>query len=160
MKPGCKGVYLESLLIRLPVLKVLKRSYGIIMKLKPLIFSVVILASSICSQADSPDQGEKRFFSLAELESAEQSELATLMSTPASDGVELAFRSYLPKQAKAVLIFYHGAGAHSGLSYNHLAVGLRDDYEIAVYTPDIRGHGSSGGVLQCQFGLRVTIRLA
>lgn len=42
-------------------------------------------------------------------------------------------------------IFYHGGGAHSGAGYAHLAAGLRDGSGVAVYTPDIRGHGHSQG---------------
>ena len=44
-----------------------------------------------------------------------------------------------------MLIFHHGGGAHSGAGYPHLAAGLRDEHRIAVYTPDLRGHGASGG---------------
>jgi len=58
----------------------------------------------------------------------------------------LAYRLYFPQQAQAVLIFLHGGGAHSGLSYNHIGVDLSDDFDIAVYMPDIRGHGRSEGV--------------
>lgn len=90
-------------------------------------------------------QKTEMFFSLAEIKNAGKKELAPMQYIAASDGTALALRSYLPLQAKAVLIFYHGAGAHSGLSYNHLAVGLRDDFAIATYTPDLRGHGGSGG---------------
>ncbi|MFT7681714.1 MAG: acylglycerol lipase [Moritella dasanensis] len=88
---------------------------------------------------------QQKFFSLKELKSADKKELMPLEYVQASDNTALAFRAYRPLQPKAILIFYHGAGAHSGLSYNHIAVGLRDEFDIAVYTPDLRGHGRSGG---------------
>ena len=97
------------------------------------------------SHANQLEQPQDKFFSLKEIQSADKKALSTLEYVQASDDTSLAFRSYLPLQAKAILIFYHGAGAHSGLSYNHIGVGLRDKFEIAVYMPDLRGHGSSGG---------------
>ena len=97
------------------------------------------------SQAKQLEQPLDKFFSLKEIKNADKKALSTLEYVQASDDISLAFRSYLPLQAKAILIFYHGAGAHSGLSYNHIGVGVRDQFEIAVYMPDLRGHGSSGG---------------
>lgn len=43
------------------------------------------------------------------------------------------------------MIFLHGGGAHSGAGCGHLGAGLRDDFRITVYTPDLRGHGASCG---------------
>mmetsp|Transcript_11610 Transcript_11610/g.20593 ORF Transcript_11610/g.20593 Transcript_11610/m.20593 type:complete len:321 (-) Transcript_11610:272-1234(-) len=65
----------------------------------------------------------------------------------ASDGAQLAVRVYSPTSAaKAILIFYHGGGAHSGAGYQMLAQQLAtEEYGIQVYTPDIRGHGQSEG---------------
>jgi len=65
----------------------------------------------------------------------------------ASDGTRLAVRCYRPtsSQAKAILVFLHGGGAHSGAGYHVLAQELSQGYGIAVYTPDLRGHGSSCG---------------
>jgi len=97
------------------------------------------------SHASQLEQPQDNFFSLKEIKSVDQKPLSSLECVQASDDTSLAFRSYLPLQAKAILIFYHGAGAHSGLSYNHIGVGLRDKFEIAVYMPDLRGHGNSGG---------------
>ncbi|KAI8900937.1 Alpha/Beta hydrolase protein [Globomyces pollinis-pini] len=61
-----------------------------------------------------------------------------------SDGISLAYRVYPAKEAKAILLFYHGGGAHSGGGYPILANKLSDT-GITVYTPDIRGHGESKG---------------
>jgi len=116
----------------------MKLSYllGIIVALFPLVKQ---------SHAYQSAQPQEKFFSLKEIKNADKKELMPLEYIQASDDTSLAFRPYLPLQAKAVLIFYHGAGAHSGLSYNHIGVGLRDEFKIAVYMPDLRGHGGSGG---------------
>lgn len=102
----------------------------------------VLIKQLYTSKLDLP---EDKFFSLKEIKNAYQKELRPLEYIKASDNTSLAFRSYIPPKAKAAVIFYHGAGAHSGLSYNHIGVGLRDEFEIATYMPDLRGHGSSGG---------------
>ncbi|WP_019615133.1 alpha/beta hydrolase [Psychromonas ossibalaenae] len=118
------------------------------MKFRPLLLtlSLVLPFASTAAQADSNSSNPpKDFFSLSEIKGAEQKPLQPLEYTQASDGMSLAYRAYLPEQAKAVLVFYHGAGAHSGLTYNHIGIGLRDDFSVAVYMPDIRGHGASGG---------------
>lgn len=57
------------------------------------------------------------------------------------DGVRLACRRYIPPKPRATVLFYHGGGAHSGLGYQHLGNGLQTQFNIAVYSPDIRGHG-------------------
>jgi acylglycerol lipase len=119
------------------------------MKLSFVLVSVVVIFPllALVSQlhANQLPQPQDKFFSLKEIENADKKELMPLEYIQASDDTSLAFRSYLPLKAKAILIFYHGGGAHSGLSYNHIGIGLRDDFEVAVYMPDLRGHGSSGG---------------
>lgn len=63
-----------------------------------------------------------------------------------TDNIQLAVRVYKPsKPPRAALIFYHGGGAHSGAGYQLLAQKLASVYGIQVYTPDLRGHGKSGG---------------
>jgi acylglycerol lipase len=84
-------------------------------------------------------------FSRSELIAAGGIEPAPLETLPADDGTPLAYRRYLPQGPVAVLVFNHGGGAHSGAGYAHVATGLRDAFRIAVYTPDLRGHGASGG---------------
>ncbi len=106
---------------------------------------IQIIIFPIQSLACQSKSGNEKFFSLKEIQLSERKELMPLEYIQASDGVSLAFRAYRPRDAKAILIFYHGAGAHSGLSYNHIGVELRDTYQIGVYMPDIRGHGNSGG---------------
>jgi acylglycerol lipase len=84
-------------------------------------------------------------FSFQELREAHKVELASAEFLTASDGVTLAYRRYSPMNPRAVLLFYHGGGAHSGAGYQFLGHGLQTEYGIAVTMPDIRGHGASGG---------------
>jgi acylglycerol lipase len=84
-------------------------------------------------------------FSLTELREAGTAGLAEVESLTADDGVPLRYRRYVPATPRAALIFYHGGGAHSGAGYQWLGTGLRSRYGVAVYMPDIRGHGASGG---------------
>lgn len=85
-------------------------------------------------------------FSFAELWAAPARQIPAPQYLPASDGVRLAYRAYLPAQSpKAVLVFYHGAGLHSAAGYQHLGQQLSELHGIAVFTPDIRGHGESDG---------------
>lgn len=119
------------------------------MKLKSMLMSVILIlplaSTTHYLHANPLEQGPDTFFSLAEINDAEKKPLSPLEYIQATDDNALGFRTYLPQQTKAILVFYHGAGAHSGLTYNHIGVGLRDNFDIAVYMPDIRGHGGSGG---------------
>lgn len=84
-------------------------------------------------------------FSFSELGASKKAEVPDIRYITAKDGVTLAFREYVPKTVQGVLVFYHGGGAHSASGYTYIASGLRDNYNIAVVTPDIRGHGKSEG---------------
>lgn len=63
----------------------------------------------------------------------------------ASDGLQLAYYSFVPTNPKAVVVFYHGGGAWSNKLYQYMARELSNMYNIAVYLFDIRGHGNSQG---------------
>ena len=119
------------------------------MTIKTMLVGVTIFLQGIFlssnSHADSSTQKDEKFFSLTELENQAKNELRPLEYVKARDATSLAFRSYHPQQAEAIVVFYHGAGAHSGLSYNHLGEALSAEFPIAIYTPDIRGHGYSEG---------------
>ncbi|MCP4321894.1 MAG: alpha/beta hydrolase [Psychromonas sp.] len=119
------------------------------MKFKPMLIKAGIILSFIpfanYLYATADEQKAETFFSMSEIKNAPKKLMAPLKHTQATDDISLAYRAYLPEKARAVVIFYHGAGAHSGLTYNHIGVGLSDDFNIAVYMPDIRGHGDSGG---------------
>ena len=84
-------------------------------------------------------------FSFDELQSANTVELPDPGTLTASDGVTLSYRRYAPVAPRAVVLFYHGGGAHSGAGYQFLGSGLQNEFDIAVYMPDIRGHGASEG---------------
>lgn len=84
-------------------------------------------------------------FSFQELRNVKEIPLPPIETVAATDGIKLAYRSYVPKQSKAALIFYHGGGAHSAAGYQYLGAGLSSRYKIATFTPDIRGHGKSEG---------------
>lgn len=62
----------------------------------------------------------------------------------ATDHLRLAYRRYVPANPKAVVIFYHGSGANSGAGYEPIGQQLQQ-YGIATFLPDIRGHGLSAG---------------
>jgi hypothetical protein len=84
-------------------------------------------------------------FSFEELNSSEDIPLPPLKYLEAGDRTKLAYREYRPDQITAVLLFYHGGGAHSTAGYENIGSKLSDEYEIAVITPDLRGHGASEG---------------
>ncbi len=84
-------------------------------------------------------------FSFEELESAKKVLLPSVQYLEASDKIKLAYREYIPNKTEAILILYHGGGAHGTAGYQHVGNGLRNHFNIAVITPDIRGHGNSAG---------------
>lgn len=97
------------------------------------------------ARAEAP-ASEPMPFSFAELWAASPLQPAPPQTFIASDGLRLAYRSYLPAGApKAVMVFYHGAGLHSGAGYQYLGRQLSEKYGIAVLMPDLRGHGESDG---------------
>ncbi len=63
----------------------------------------------------------------------------------ASDGTELSYSRYVPPNPRAVVLFYHGAGAHSEAGYQFIGHNLQSEFDLAVYIPDMRGHGTSQG---------------
>lgn len=64
----------------------------------------------------------------------------------ATDGIDLAYHAFMPKQKfKSTLIFYHGGGANSLAGYTKFANQLCKQFGVAVYLFDIRGHGNSAG---------------
>ena len=84
-------------------------------------------------------------FSMDELRAAGRVNSACVESLAADDGARLAYRRYVPSTPQAAVLFYHGGGAHSTAGYQFVGHGLQTEFDILVYTPDIRGHGASGG---------------
>jgi len=116
--------------------------------MKTLTFVTSILIFMSCVSLSSAKDNMKSYpFSFEQLFSAEKVFIPSLQYIEASDNTKLAYREYVPKQITAVLLFYHGGGAHSGAAsgYEHIGNGLSNRFNIAVFTPDIRGHGNSGG---------------
>jgi acylglycerol lipase len=85
-------------------------------------------------------------FSFRELREASKIKPGLPESITSTDGIKLSYRRYVPASPLAVVLIYHGGGAHSGAGYQYLASGLQSEFNIAVYCPDIRGHGNSGGI--------------
>jgi acylglycerol lipase len=102
-------------------------------------------ASSDNTKVNSETDTKDSPFSFKELESSDKFTLPLLQYMDASDNTKLAYRAYTPGQVRASLILFHGGGAHSSAGYQHIGNGLSRDFDIAVFTPDIRGHGNSGG---------------
>ena len=114
------------------------------MKTFNLIISTLVLISWV-SSSSSKENTKAPSFSYKELESAEKVPIPSLQYIEASDKTRLAYREYTPKQISAVLIFYHGGGTYSAGGYQYIGNGLSNRFNILVITPDIRGHGDSGG---------------
>lgn len=58
----------------------------------------------------------------------------------------LHLHTWIPNDVKAVMIIVHGMAEH-GARYDHLAQDLNAE-GIAVYAPDLRGHGKTAGKVQ------------
>ena len=114
------------------------------MKALILIISALVLISWV-SASSSKENSKGPSFSYEELESAEKVPIPSLQYIQASDKTRLAYREYTPVQITAVLIFYHGGGTYSAGGYQYIGNGLSNRFNILVITPDIRGHGDSGG---------------
>ena len=108
-----------------------------------LIISLGLISLDSSSIAQDDIKGSS--FSYKELDSAEKVPVPSLQYIEASDKTKLAYREYIPEQITAVLLIYHGGGAHSAGGYEYIGDGLSNRFNIAVFTPDIRGHGDSGG---------------
>jgi alpha-beta hydrolase superfamily lysophospholipase len=60
------------------------------------------------------------------------------------DSTDIYLRQWIPDKPMAIMIITHGIGEHSG-RYNAIAETLAAK-RIAVYIPDLRGHGNSSGI--------------
>lgn len=63
----------------------------------------------------------------------------------AKDDLKIAYYSFVPENAKAVIVFYHSAATWSMPLYQAMAQETAKKYNMAVYLFDIRGHGNSEG---------------
>lgn len=120
------------------------------LKTIPILLTVLVLfIIAACGNSESTFEGQRKVlkepFSFQELTTAQEIPIPPIETVEASDGIKLAYRAYTPKQPKAGVIFYHGGGAHSAAGYQYIGVILSENYNMATFTPDIRGHGSSEG---------------
>jgi pimeloyl-ACP methyl ester carboxylesterase len=78
----------------------------------------------------------------APFRSMDFSKLPPLSHYTARDGAKLAYRAYIAPQPKQTVVLIHGS---SGASISmHALAGYLQGQEMAVYVPDMRGHGDSG----------------
>ncbi len=84
-------------------------------------------------------------FSFKELSEIPEFVMKKPSFSQATDGIPLAYYSFLPKNPSSLIIFYHGAGLYSNKSYQSIGMRLEKDFNIGSYFIDIRGHGCSGG---------------
>lgn len=120
------------------------RSQAWVRSIWPLLLSVwLALSWQVTLAGDGIDAGAS--FSFAALKAAPKMALPPVEHLQASDGLQLAYRAYVPSQAKGVLVFYHGGGAHGAAGYGYLGMALSQHFSVVVLTPDMRGHGESDG---------------
>jgi len=78
----------------------------------------------------------------APFRSMDFSKLPPLSHYTARDSAKLAYRSYIVSQPKQTVVLIHGS---SGASISmHALAGYLQGQGMAVYVPDMRGHGNSG----------------
>lgn len=84
-------------------------------------------------------------FSFKEIQAIEKFDLVKPEFLKASDGVSLAYYSFVQPSTKKIVIFYAGAGLYGNSIYQWVAKTLHDNYDIGCYIFDLRGHGHSQG---------------
>lgn len=85
-------------------------------------------------------------FSFQEINSIPDFALLQPHFLSASDGVQLAYYSFLPnKNVDHIVLLYPGAGLYANKIYQWVAKTLQEKYAIGCYIFDIRGHGHSQG---------------
>jgi len=85
----------------------------------------------------TPEQGGLVFKELF----VDYKSIPQLRTFPARDGAQLAYRHY-PAQSDKVIVLLHGSGWHSQY-FLPLAEFISSEGLAQVYTPDLRGHGST-----------------
>lgn len=62
-----------------------------------------------------------------------------------TDSTRIAYYPFIPKDSKAILIFFHGSGLYNNSLYQYFATQLANE-GVGSILVDIRGHGLSQGV--------------
>ncbi len=122
-----------------------------IIKIGSMVFFVIIFLSDnvlACKKEECDMKTEQDSLNFEEVQKIEQWKNRIKPEfLKASDKVDLAYYSFLPKsEPKASLIFYHGGGFWSNRLYQKMAQELTEKFPVAVYLADLRGHGNSGGL--------------
>jgi pimeloyl-ACP methyl ester carboxylesterase len=121
----------------------------LLLPLMTLIMLILLITLTACNNSHTTSEKQRNMphepFSFQELRNAQGIPIPPIETVTASDGIKLAYRSYVPQKPVAGIVFYHGGGAHSAAGYQHLGAALSARYNIATFTPDIRGHGKSEG---------------
>ncbi len=113
-------------------------------KIANILIGIIFLTSCATPNA-MPESKSGDSFSFEELLLAAEVTIPPLQFIQANDNTEIAFREYVPVTIDAVLIFYHGGGTFSTGGYQFIGDGLSKRFNCLVVTPDVRGHGDSGG---------------
>lgn len=108
------------------------------MKINIKFFIIVLLLSTIKSIMSEP-------FSFSEIQQIPSFQPKKPSYVAAPDNCPLAYYAFIPKNPKALVIFYHGAGFYGNAIHQWIANELQEKHKIATYIIDIRGHGNSGG---------------
>ncbi len=105
---------------------------------------IIIICAGIAAAIalSSPKSPPTMELIAAPFRSMDFSHLPPLSHYTARDGTQLAYRAYIALQAKHTIVLIHGS---SGASRSmHALAGYLQGQGMAVYVPDIRGHGDSG----------------
>lgn len=122
------------------------RKENLVKRLMLILFIMVAACNNPHTTSEEQSNMPNEPFSFQELRNVQVISIPPLETVAASDDIKLTYRAYVPKQPAAGIIFYHGGGAHSAAGYQHVGAVLSANYNIATFTPDLRGHGGSGGV--------------
>jgi acylglycerol lipase len=122
------------------------------LKLKYLVFTVFMVLGIVYTQnyknitpSDKNTTAANAPFSFKEIEQIPYFELQQPQFLSASDGVPLAYYSFVDKNCSSIVLLYPGAGLYGNKTYQWVAKTLQEKYQIGCYIFDIRGHGNSFG---------------
>jgi len=108
------------------------------MKVINFLLGCIFFIGSFCMNATGP-------FSFKEIDSIQNFDLVEPQFLKASDGVQLAYYSFLNPSNKEIVVLYAGAGLYGNKTYQWVAKTLQEKHGIGCYIFDIRGHGNSQG---------------
>ncbi len=117
----------------------------VLLKVVSFIFISIVIQFGIATLLILFGKGKKPDLDEGSLDFSElfmdYSNLPQMQNFTARDGGKLGYRHY-PSRSKKVLILVHGSGYHSRYLFS-LAEFISTEGLAQVYTPDLRGHGTS-----------------